>query len=444
LQELLSRVDPGGVLPCACGREHHIATAEVLVDSGALERSAELLHRRHGVRPALWVLSDENTEAAAGARWKSLAGGAVSARILPAAPRPVPSLELVGELAADVRAARPDVLVAVGAGVMSDLVKRVSLDVGLPSWCIATAPSVDAYSSATASLRIAGLHTAGPARPSEVIVCDLDVLGRAPPLLVLGGIGDLLAKIVAYFDWNVARLVTGEHYCAVIAELALSAARRAIDAARELATDSVAATASLTDAILVSGFAMQAFGTSRPAASAEHTIAHFWETTAAARPEYQLHGLLVGAATALVARGYSAFHGRLEEIDVDVDERVAAWAALPPWHQRLEEGLQPYAGKIAAEIAPPIDGAVLAARLGAFARERESIAELAGPLLTELSGALDLVGRLGLPLSLDAVGIAEPLRMLPVRNARLLRARYTTFDLAHELGREAELFAAIA
>ena len=158
LQELLGRLDPGGILSCACGREHRIAAGDVLVAGDATFGAAELLRRRYGPRPTVWVLSDENTEAAAGARWKSACGGTkVRSRVLPAAPRPVPSLELADALAAEVMGSPPDLLVAVGGGVISDLVKRVSLRAGVPNWCIATAPSVDAFSSATAALRVDGL-----------------------------------------------------------------------------------------------------------------------------------------------------------------------------------------------------------------------------------------------------------------------------------------------
>jgi glycerol-1-phosphate dehydrogenase [NAD(P)+] len=475
----LARLSPEGVLACSCGRAHRIGVADVLVEPGALDRAAELLIRRHGANPSVWVLSDENTEAAAGHRWKEavadatrraeMAGpdaptagreaslgparapgarlhAAVHSRVLPARPRPVPSAELAAELAAEVKRLAPDLVVAVGGGVMSDLVKRVSLEVGLPSWCIATSPSVDAYSSATASLRVGGFHQAIPARTHDVIVCDLDVLAAAPRELVLAGLGDLLAKFVAHLDWNLSAIVTGEHYCAVIAELALGSARMAARAAGQLGSDPIAAVGSLTDAILMSGFAMQAIGSSRPAASAEHTIAHLWETAhAASNQRWDLHGVLVGAATRLVLAGYQAFYRCLPEFDPDPEERRAALAAEPGWRERLEDGMQPFAQKIAGEMRLPSGGdRSLDERLDSLRRERERIAALAGQLLAELAAAIDLFDQLGFPFSLDAIGIDGPLRMLPVRNVRLLRARYTTFDLAREIGRVDELEQAVA
>ena len=446
LQELRGRLDPGGRFSCACGRQHRIAADDVLVAGDATFGAAELLRRRYGASPTIWVLSDENTETAAGARWKSACGAAkLRSRVLPAVPRPIPSLELAEALAAEVMGSPPNLLVAVGGGVISDLVKRVSLRAGVPNWCLATAPSVDAFSSDTAALRVAGYHQSVAARASEVIVCDLEVLGRAPRVLALAGLGDLLAKLLANLDWKVAGLLTGEPFCATLADLALEAAREAIAAARALDTDPAAAARSLIEASLVSGFAMQAMGGSRPAASAEHTIAHFWEAARAARSEaHDLHGILVGAACALILPGYLELHGRLTEVAPDIEERLAACAAERPWEETLEEGMRPFAGTIALAMrGRRFDAAVLARHLAAFVRERERIVALAAPLLASLSEAIRLLEGLGFPF-LGALRIPEAHRMVPVRNVRLLRDRYTSFDLAYELGIEREMVAAIA
>ena len=175
------------------------------------------------------------------------------------------------------------------------------------------------------------------ARASEVIVCDLEVLGRAPRVLVLAGLGDLLAKLVANLDWNLAWLVTGEPFCATAADLARKARAEAIAAARVVETDPGRRPSSLIEAGLVSGFAMQAMGGSRPAASAEHTIAHFWEAASAARSEaHDLHGILVGAACALILPGYLELYRRLTEMEPDIGG--GGWPRAPrrrPWEETL-------------------------------------------------------------------------------------------------------------
>ncbi|MDC0713723.1 iron-containing alcohol dehydrogenase [Stigmatella sp. ncwal1] len=446
LQELLARLGPDGTLACTCGKRHRISVKQVLVSKEALRESAGLLQRLHGHSPRVWVLSDEHTEAAAADRWKTAVNaGRLDARILPGEPKPVPTLALVNELSNEVRALAPELLVGVGSGVISDLVKKVSLDTGIPNWSIATAPSVDAYSSRTAAIRIEGYHQAVPAQPSEVIVCDLEVIQRAPRPLYLAGLGDLLAKYLANLDWNLAREVTNEPFCETIAELSLGAAREALSAARDGQGGALTAIRSLTEAALVSGFAMQALGSSRPAASAEHTIAHFWEMAhAVASPEQDLHGLLVGAACKLVLPGYTAWYHSLAGLELNQEDRLAALERERPWNERLETEMTPFKHKISEEMrGRTLDRAAFAQRLEAFSQSRGRILALASPLLEELSSAIDVLAGIGFPFQLDALGIDRPYRLLPVRNVRLLRNRYTTFDLAHELGREDVLMGAI-
>ncbi|WP_224364697.1 iron-containing alcohol dehydrogenase [Hyalangium versicolor] len=447
LRTLLARLGPDGVLACTCGRQHHIAVRQVLVSEDALRESAGLLRRERGNSPALWVLSDEHTEAAAGQQWKTaVSASRIVSRILPGEPRPIPTLALVDELTQEVKTHSPDLLISVGSGVISDLVKKVSLNTGIPNWCVVTAPSVDAYSSMTSAIRIAGYHQAVPARPSEVIVCDLGVIGQAPRPLFLAGLGDLLAKYLAHLDWSLARTVTRELLCDTIAGLALSSAREALAAARAWESHPIEAARSLTEAALVSGFAMQALGSSRPAASAEHTIAHFWEMAGAvAEEEHDLHGLLVGAACRLVLPGYVDWYRKLAEVDFDVEERLAALEREPPWDARLEAEIAPFRHKMAEEMrGRAFDRAALGQRLEAFAQNRTHLQTMAEPLLKELSGAIELLTGAGFPFSLGELGIHERYRLLPVRHVRLLRNRYTTFDLAHELGREDSLVATIS
>lgn len=443
-EELLERFGQEGASACACGREHRLRVREIIVGDGALEESADRLSR--GPIGAVWVLSDGNTEAAAGARWKArVRGKRVLSRVLPASPRPVPTDALVAELVAEVRAAAPELIVAVGSGVVSDLAKAVSKEAGPPSWCVATAPSVDAYTSATAAIRVAGYHRALPATPAEVVVCDLGVLAAAPRTLFLAGLGDLLAKYLARVDWTLGHVVTGEPFCQTLARLSLDSARQALRAAELAGRDPKGSTRALTDAVLVSGLCMQGFGSSRPAAAAEHTIAHFWEMAGAVtREEHDLHGLLVGAASRPVLRGYAELYPRLRSLAVDPAARRAALDREPPWESALPPEMAAFRGTLdAVEQARAPARSALEARLQAFSRRRDEILEGAGPVLEELAGAVDTLEELGFPFSPATLGIAEPWLRLGVRHVRRLRDRYTTFDLAHDLGEEQPLLAEV-
>ncbi len=438
-QEFIARFDGAGNLACGCGQTHHIGTRAVLAAPGALKDSAAMLAKELGGSARLWVLSDENTESAAGEKWKSgLRAARISARVLPGKPKPEPTDGLVADLTEEVKRLSPDLLVAVGSGVISDLVKRVSLAVDIPNWCVATAASVDAYSSATAAIEVNGFHNAVPARVSRTIICDLDVIARAPREMFLAGLGDLLAKYLAFLDWNLSRIMTGEHYCPVVSQTALESARSALTAARKLRDDPGEAVRTLTDAALCSGFAMQAMGSSRSAASVEHTMAHLWETADAVRNErLDLHGILVGAASRIVLHGYRALYARLDGFEPDAEARLSVYAREPPWQESLEEGLQPFIAKVREEMAGrPFDRDTLAQRLRAFSAGRKEILSLARSTLDELAAAVTTLEGIGYPFSHAELGIDAAYVLLPFRSARLLRRRYTGFDLAYELGLE--------
>jgi glycerol-1-phosphate dehydrogenase [NAD(P)+] len=438
-REFIAKFDAQGAFTCPCGQTHRLETRRVIAGEGALLQSAELLTGGHGSPSRLWVLSDERTEAAAGTAWKAaLRGPHVVSRILPGHPKPEPTEELARSLAEEARAASADLLVAIGSGVVSDLVKRASLHAGAPNWCIGTAASVDAYTSATAAIRINGFHSAARARISETVVCDIGVIADAPREMLFAGLGDLLAKYLAHLDWNLSRIVAGEHYCPVVASVALESARGALGAARVMRTEPREAMRRLTDAALSSGLAMQATGGSRPAASAEHTLAHFWETVEAVRNErFDLHGILVGAASRIVLRSYRALYDRLTAWNPDEAERLRSWEAEPGWEQGVEPGLLPYMAKIREEMAErQMDRGRLAGRLSAFRAGRQEILRLAGGLLSELEAAVVTLEALGFPFSVEDLGIEPRAVLLPFRNIRLLRRRYSGFDLAYELGLE--------
>lgn len=436
-----------GGRPCACGREHAIGVRDVLVGRGALARSAGMLAAALPEGGTAWVVSDGRTEEAAGRAWKRRAGGArVAATVLPGDPKPVPTIELAHALAAEARAAGARLVVGIGSGVIADLAKHVSHLLGVPNWAVATAGSVDAYSSATAAIRVEGYHRALPTRVSGHIAVDLDVVARSPRELSFAGFGDLLAKILSFLDWNLARLLTGEHYCPVIADASLGSARQALAASRLLDTDPVAAAASLVDAGLTSGFCMQALGGSRSAASAEHTIAHQWEMAGAVgNPRWDLHGILVGAASPLVLAAYRRLCALVPGFVPDAAARLAAYDRELPWEDRLEEGMKPFLSKIREEMAlRRFDRAVLADRLARFSACRGEVVALAVPLLDELESAVRELAGLGYPFSLGQIGVPREAALLAIRNVGLLRHRYSGFDLAYELGLSGQVGAAAA
>jgi glycerol-1-phosphate dehydrogenase [NAD(P)+] len=438
-QSYLDRYDENGVLHCDCGGDHHLQTRQILLGEGVVERLADALSTRYGSASKIWILSDENTDEAAGRRCKRmLAGFTCSGTVLPADPRPRTSPALIRTLSEEAGKGFPDIVLAVGGGTISDLAKMVSEDLDIPNWCVPTAPSVDAYSSGTSALKMSYQHKTEPARPAELIIADLDILQKAPQLLFLSGAGDLLAKYLSYLDWRLSALITGETICENTACLCLESARQALAAVKTSAYDGPAAVHSLTDAILLSGLAMQALVSSRPASSAEHTIAHFWELDeGVGNPDMELHGLLVGISSRILMMLYQEFFRDSSFWTFDLEDRLERLAAEPAWERALTGEVRRFHRQMREEMeACESSRAMIASRLETVLNKRDSIRDLAGSLLQELEQAITVLGDIGFPFRLSDFSFDPERAFLPIRYIRFLRSRYSAFNLMHEVGAE--------
>jgi len=436
----LERLQPDGSFDCACGRRHRIGTRQVLLGEKALEELPALLLDRHGRSLRVWVLSDDNTEQAAGARCKELlARWDLRRTVLPGSPKPRPTLELADELTREAGGHSPGLVLAVGSGVISDFGKKVAHELGIPSWCLATAPSVDAYTSGNSVFKGHSRHHTVWVTPSEAVICDLGVMATAPREMFLSGLGDLLAKFLAHLDWNLSARITGEPICADSVRVARESALRPLKllaGANPLATRELLG--SLTDALLTSGFAMQALGNSRPASSAEHTAAYVWEVAGLARnQELNRHGLLVALGSRCALEVYREFYRGLPELAVDIPARVRVLASEPSWEEQLEPALSVFSGQVRTELAAAeLNPEAWARHLTAFEREREVISGLAGQTIRDLEEGIAALSGIGLPFDPGAFGMTPSAASLPFAYVRLLRNRYNTFWLMHELGAE--------
>jgi glycerol-1-phosphate dehydrogenase [NAD(P)+] len=428
---------------CSCGQVHVLETREILLGDGVAAAIPERIRRDYGDRTTVWVLSDERTEAAAAAELKrALLRLPVTEAVLSGEPKPQCTLQLAGRLAAQARAAAAGLILSVGGGTLSDLGKLISAELRVPNWAMMTAPSMDAHTSSTSNIKTEAGAIPHPAAPSRRVFCDAAVLLAAPKELFLAGLGDQLAKFLGYLDWRLGSWVFGEAICPEAAEASLQSARLLLRALREADKPPGRVRARLADALLTSGLVIQSLGHSRPAASAEHTAAHFWEIAHFARnPLLALHGTLVGAATAMVYRAYRAFYALLPGLPVDIGARVEELEREPPWQQTLDGEIRPYRAILerAAVGRVPVAQSCRES-LSRFASHRPKIQRMAGALLDELGDGLRLLGENGFPFDLAEYGLQPAEALLPFRYIRFLRNRTSTFDLMHLLGVEGEIY----
>jgi len=189
------------VLARAVARSANVA--EVRVARGALAE-AGAVYGRHFTGPAV-LMADERGWAAAGPQVEAVLtdAGIVSRRhIIPARPRPKPTVDLAGRLRAVLQPGETPV--SIGSGVMNDVVKHAAFTLGIPYMCIATAASMDGYTSSGAPLSEKGFKKTIPCRPARVLLADLDVIAAAPAEMTGWGYGDLAGKVPAGGDWIIA------------------------------------------------------------------------------------------------------------------------------------------------------------------------------------------------------------------------------------------------
>lgn len=267
--------------------------------------------RSLGPMPVLLV-ADDHTFAAAGQRLQAaleLNGLKPRTVLLRGAPRVAADEVSITRVLAALNGTE-HLLVALGSGTLTDITRFVAYQARLPYLSAPTAASVDAFTSFTASITIQQLKYSLPTKQAAGVFAHLPTLCAAPAALTAAGFGDMLAKLTALADWQIAHLLTAEPCDPAIFTRAAKAARACVAQAGSIGARQAEGISTLANSLMVSGTCMVMAGSSRPAAGAEHSLSHFWEITHAGRglPE-SLHGEKTGVASVIIARLYEALRG---------------------------------------------------------------------------------------------------------------------------------------
>ncbi|MBR0462387.1 MAG: sn-glycerol-1-phosphate dehydrogenase [Erysipelotrichaceae bacterium] len=222
-------------------------------------------------------------------------------------------------------------VIAVGSGVINDSCKYVTAKTGKPFIIVATAPSMDGYVSAGAPIFSQGFKLSPQAHLPIAVIGDTDILSTAPDDMIAAGFGDIVGKITAIADWDVAVKVKNEYRCDTCVTLVNRALDKVFRNAEGLQKRDGEALSALMEALILTGTAMALADVSRPASGAEHMIAHCWEMDEIKRGLNPIHhGTQVGIATPVVARIFEHLHDDLPE----------GTAELCPPHEEIEELLR--------------------------------------------------------------------------------------------------------
>ena len=210
------------------------------------------------------------------------------------------TLEAALALTDSLRSGSYDAVVGIGGGRTLDVAKYAAGLSGLPMVSVATNLAHDGIASPVSSLEHEhGKGSYGVHVPIAVVV-DLDYVRRSPVEQLRSGVGDALSNLSALADWELAARERREQVDGLAATFARSGAETLLHQTDDLLSDTFLT--GLAEALVLSGLAMAAAGSSRPCSGACHEISHAID---ALYPGRASHGeqVAVGALFASFLRG---------------------------------------------------------------------------------------------------------------------------------------------
>ena len=287
---------------CVCGREHTLETKKVVVDHKAIENFEQYMEEV-GLTGRRTVIYDQIT-------YKLTEGQHVRAdQEIILDPNGLRAEDVLIEKMME-QLDHPDVLIAVGAGTIMDFGRYPAYKLGLPFVAIPTLASSDGFTANICSAILNGQKKSTAMCAPTLVIADLDIIQGAPQRLVASGINDILSKYISLTDWRISRLVAGEYFCPVVAELADHALQLMRGAADKYAATGVADHEAMTMAQMESGLTMQLLNHSRAASGAEHLMAHIVEMHPPRLENAEgIHGECVGVGTFACLKEYHRLAG---------------------------------------------------------------------------------------------------------------------------------------
>jgi glycerol-1-phosphate dehydrogenase [NAD(P)+] len=324
---------------------------------------------------------------------------------------------------------------AVGSGTLTDIARIVSHRTRRPFISLPSAPSVDGFTSPSASLAVRKIKTTVIAQPPIAVFADLATLAAAPQKMIAAGYGDILGKAIALADWQLGHMLWDEPYSPEIAARVRKTLESCIAATPEIGRATPEGVRKLMFSLIDSGMCMLDYGNSRPAAGCEHYMSHFLEMKLLGEGRTAvLHGAKVALCSLLAAQLYA----RLRQVQRPQAEKQLAVAIQPDRNadkQRIRQAFGPIAENLFIEQAPfldmtPASFALLKQRVLEHWDEIQALAaQVPSPeklveLLSQAGGATRPAG----------LGLSDEEVQQALTESHFLRNRFTICKLEHLLG----------
>lgn len=413
-------------------------TSAMEIGIDILDRVPQMFVEQFPAKRAL-IVADENTWRAAGEAvygYLQSAGVECEEPFIFTDPHLHAEWKFIEEL--DERLAKSDAIpVSVGSGTINDLCKLCSYHQSRPYMCVATAASVDGYSSFGASITYKNMKQTFTCPAPKAILADVGVMAKAPKEMTAAGYADLAAKIPAGAEWIVADFVGSEPIHDAAWHISQDGLKAALSDPEGVAALKPEAIAPFVEGLMLSGFAMQAARSSRPASCTDHLFSHLWNmrnhTYQGVTPS---HGFQVSVGTLMMCAMFDQMY-KSDFTQLDVDAAVAAWKSAEEVRHEAEVL---FAGEAFAELgvteimAKYDDKDEVRRQLNLVKANWPDLkAKLQAQCYTfdQMYRSLSIVGA---PVKPEDVGISKAQMKSDVPFVRHIRRRYNMMDLGLRAG----------
>lgn len=336
------------------------------------------------------------------------------------------------------------IAIAVGSGVINDLTKYTSHILGRKYMCVGTAASMDGYTAYGASITKDGNKQTFSCPAPYGFVMDPVIAAAAPKELAASGYADLIAKIPAGADWMLADAVGAEAIDQFGWDLVQDGLRESLSAPAAVHAGDVEMTEKLSEGLLMSGFAMQAIHSSRPASGTEHQFSHCWDMENLAYPngKHVSHGFKVGIGT-LASTASLEFLLEKDLENLDVEKCVAAWKS---WDETEAEIRSIFAGKpghlargLEETKGKYVDKEGLRRQLEALKAKWPVLKEQIRAQIIPFSEVYEDLKLVGAPYEPEMICVDRARMRRTFSYIPYMRSRFTNIDIVYRLGLMSEL-----
>ncbi|SPT74330.1 Glycerol-1-phosphate dehydrogenase [NAD(P)+] [Arcanobacterium haemolyticum] len=389
-----------------------------------------------------FLVADENTWGAAGQTIKKSleeAGVEFAAApyIFPGKPTLYAGYENVEILRELIRPYEETVVVSLGGGTLNDLAKLASGELGREYMNVCMAASVDGFASFGASISRDGFKITRSCPAPAALIADTQTMVDAPERLTATGYGDLIEKIPAGADWILSDELGIEPIDEYVWSLVQDPLLESLAEPEKTHSRDHDAIEKLGEGQIMSGLAMQAHQSSRPASGAGHQFSHVWEMEGHGldwEPPLS-HGFKVGVGTVASLAIWEEFLAMSEE-DFDIDRALARVKTPAEIEQNVRVLLKPRIAEEAVKhsLGKRMSGDELRNRIDLLKSRWSAIKERCEKQIIPAQEAMDKLKAAGAPYHPELIGIDwDRFRETHIK-AQMIRPRYTVVDILTDLG----------